>query len=104
MGRDSPRLQKATSVVMDIIMNLMKKSVLLSLLTAVCFSGHIYAKRVTLDYSVIEVPEEGGVKFEKITDDADCVNSENLVSKAKGIFGAKNLSKIDWWVNPRIAI
>ena len=89
---------------MDIIMNLMKKSVLLSLLTAVCFSGHIYAKRVTLDYSVIEVPEEGGVKFEKITDDADCVNSENLVSKAKGIFGAKNLSKIDWWVNPRIAI
>lgn len=71
---------------------------------ALCASLHADAKRVKLDYSLVNVPEEGGVKFERITDDADCVNSENLVSKAKGIFGLKNMSKIDWWVNPRIAI
>ena len=62
------------------------------------------AKRVKLNYSVIDVPEEGGVKFEQITEDSDCVNKEGLVSKAKGMFGIKNLSKIDWWVNPRIAV
>lgn len=84
--------------------SLMKKTFFLSLLAVICFTGPLSAKRVTLDFSVIDVPEEGGIKFEKITDDADCVNSENLVSKAKGLFGVKNLSKIDWWVNPRIAI
>lgn len=62
------------------------------------------AKRVKLNYSVIDVPEEGGVEFEQITEDSDCVNKEGLVSKAKGMFGIKNLSKIDWWVNPRIAV
>ncbi len=82
----------------------MKTKVLISLMIALCASLHADAKRVKLDYSLVNVPEEGGVKFERITDDADCVNSENLVSKAKGIFGLKNMSKIDWWVNPRIAI
>lgn len=82
----------------------MNKKLVLGMLIALCASFHADAKRVKLDYSVVNVPEEGGVKFERITDDADCVNSENLVSKAKGLFGLKNLSKIDWWVNPRIAI
>lgn len=82
----------------------MNKKLILGMLIALCASFHADAKRVKLDYSVVNVPEEGGVKFERITDDADCVNSENLVSKAKGLFGLKNLSKIDWWVNPRIAI
>lgn len=62
------------------------------------------AKRVKLDYSVVDVPEEGGVKFEKITDDADCVNSQYLVRKGGNLFGMKNTSLIDWWVNPQIAI
>ena len=66
--------------------------------------GGLEAKKVKLDYSVVDVPEEGGIRFEKITEDADCVNSENLVSSAKGMFGVKNLSRIDWWVNPRIAL
>ncbi|MDE5800044.1 MAG: hypothetical protein K2H74_03345 [Paramuribaculum sp.] len=82
----------------------MNKKLILGMLVALCASFQADAKRVKLDYSVVNVPEEGGVKFERITDDADCVNSENLVSKAKGLFGLKNLSKIDWWVNPRIAI
>lgn len=43
----------------------------------------IDAKRVKLDYSIVDVPEEGGVKFERITENSDCVNSENLVSKRK---------------------
>ncbi len=62
------------------------------------------AKSVKLDYSVVDVPEEGGVKFEKITDDADCVNSQYLVRKGGNLFGMKNTSVIDWWVNPQIAI
>ncbi len=61
------------------------------------------AKRVRVDFSIVEVPEEGGVKFEKITDDADCVNSEWLVNKG-GLFGLKNSAAIDWWVNPQIAV
>lgn len=82
----------------------MNKKLILGMLIALCASFHADAKRVKLDYSVVNVPEEGGVKFERITDDADCVNYENLVSKAKGLFGLKNLAKIDWWVNPRIAL
>ena len=81
----------------------MKKAIAFAL-TAMMVFANADAKRVKFDYSVVDVPEEGGVKFERITDDADCVNSENLVSKAKGLFGIKNLSKIDWWVNPRIAL
>lgn len=82
----------------------MRKTAFLTALIGICCFTSADAKRVKLDYSVVDVPEEGGVKFERITDDADCVNSVNLVSTAKGIFGVKNLSKIDWWVNPRIAI
>lgn len=82
----------------------MNKLLSLALAAGLIGCGTIDAKRVKLDYSVIDVPEEGGVKFERITEDSDCVNSEGLVSKAKGMFGIKNLSKIDWWVNPRIAI
>lgn len=82
----------------------MNKLLSLALAAGLIGCGTIDAKRVKLDYSVIDVPEEGGVKFERITEDSDCVNSEGLVSKAKGMFGIKNLSKIDWWVNPRIAV
>ena len=32
--------------------------------------------KVKFDYSLVFVPEEGGVKFEKITDDAMCVLSD----------------------------
>ncbi|MBD5271891.1 MAG: hypothetical protein HDS42_01250 [Bacteroides sp.] len=83
----------------------MKLKIFLTLSAMACLCvGSMQAKKVKLDYSVVDVPEEGGVRFERITDDADCVNSENLVSTSKGIFGVKNLSKIDWWVNPRIAL
>lgn len=82
----------------------MKIRLILCALTALCTAFIADAKKVKLDYSVINVPEEGGVKFERITDDADCVNSQSLVVKDKGLFGMKNMSKIDWWVNPRIAL
>lgn len=82
----------------------MKKGIIAAVLLSILISGSVEAKRVKLDYSVVDVPEEGGIKFERITDDADCVNSQNLVSNSRGMFGVKDLSKIDWWVNPRIAI
>lgn len=82
----------------------MKHRIIVALLAVLFISVTGDAKRVKPDLSVIDVPEEGGIKFEKITEDADGVNSINLVSNTKGLFGVKNLSKIEWWVNPRIAV
>nr|MBD5377612.1 hypothetical protein [Bacteroides sp.] len=82
----------------------MKKFLAATFALALLGTATVDAKRVKIDYSIIDVPEEGGVSFERITENSDCVNSENLVSTSKGLFGVKNLSKIDWWVNPRIAI
>ncbi len=58
------------------------------------------------DFSLVFVPEEGGVKFEKITDDADCVADYKgrLVGKSLGIFGSRKTTTIDWWVIPQIAL
>lgn len=77
-----------------------QKFLLLFLLAVVLDMG---AKRVQTNLSEIYVPEEGGIKFEKITEDADCVRFNHLVSKRNGIFG-NNSSMINWWVNPQIAI
>lgn len=64
------------------------------------------AKRVKFDYSLVFVPEEGGVKFEKITDDADYVADYkgNIVGGTSSIFGSKKTSTIDWWIIPQIAV
>lgn len=82
----------------------MKKHFLLILsLLCVCYAD---AKKIKFDYSVVFVPEEGGVKFEKITDDNDMVASYNggLVGKSLGIFGSKKTTVLDWWILPQIAI
>ena len=64
------------------------------------------AKKVKFDYSKVYVPEEGGVKFEKITEDADCVADykDGLVGKASGIFGSRKTTIIDWWIIPQIGL
>lgn len=64
------------------------------------------AKKVKFDYSLVFVPEEGGVKFEKITDDADFVADYkgNIVGGSSSIFGSKKTSTIDWWIIPQIAV
>lgn len=82
----------------------MRKIFIIALISVIGIGFSAQAKRVKVDYSVVEVPEEGGVRFEKITDDADCVNSTWLVAKAGNFFGLKNSSTIDWWVNPIIAL
>lgn len=62
------------------------------------------AKRVKFDYGTVYVPEEGGSKFEKITEDADCVNGD-VVFNNKKLFGKNSvLEAINWWVNPQIAL
>lgn len=62
------------------------------------------AKKVKFDYGTVYVPEEGGVKFEKITEDADAVNG-NLVVINKSFLGKKTgLDALSWWVNPQIAL
>ena len=58
--------------------------------------------KIKFDYSVVNVPEEGGVNFERITDDADCVLY--TVNNRQGILGRKKASGVDWWVNPQIAL
>lgn len=63
----------------------------------------VEAKRGKAILGEIYVPEEGGIKFEKITDDADCVRFDHLVYKKPGLFG-KNSSVINWWINPQIAV
>lgn len=77
---------------------------LLLLSAFVCLGAE--AKKVKFDFSLVFVPEEGGVKFEKITDDADCVADYegNLVSKASGIFGSRKKNTLDWWVVQQIAV
>ena len=60
------------------------------------------AKKIKFDYSIVFVPEEGGVNFERITDDADCVLYTTY--NRSGIFGKKKASGVDWWVNPQLAV
>lgn len=71
--------------------------------------------KTKFDYSVIFVPEEGGVKFEKITEDADCVADycdggnrhgkfSNIVSSSSGIFSSRKTTVLDWWILPQIAL
>ena len=50
--------------------------------------------KTKFDYSVMMVPEEASMYFEKITDDADCVCSRDLVR-----FNARS-----WWAGPQIAL
>jgi Tol biopolymer transport system component len=80
------------------------KRVLLSLAAGLLVVAGADAKRVKIDLSVVDVPEEGGVSFERITEDADCVFSRYLVRKGANLFGVKNSANIDWWVNPQIAL
>lgn len=83
----------------------MKRIVAMLFLAAIVCNANA-AKKPKFNWSTLSVPEEGGVKFEKITDDADCVSSYNgnLVGKASNLFGSRKTSVLDWWVNPQIAL
>jgi len=69
----------------------MKKTVLaaLALLPLLTATG-----KTLIDFSRVYVPEEGGIRFEKITDDADCVFSDGLVSRDAS----------SWWAGTQIAL
>ena len=68
----------------------MKKYCLL-LMASFFFLNMEAARKGKFDYSLVFVPEEGGVKFEKITEDADMVADYGgiLVRKSSGIFGSR---------------
>ena len=80
----------------------MKKYVIL-FVAAACVATAA-AKNPKFDYSIVGVPEEGGIRFEKITEDADCVAGRGLVNKRGGVFGFSKSAVISWWVNPQIAV
>ncbi|MCD7933542.1 MAG: hypothetical protein LUH15_20565 [Tannerellaceae bacterium] len=61
------------------------------------------AQKNKIDYSLIAVPEEGGVNFLKITSDDDRVASPYI--KQVGLnLGKMNKAVMDWWINPMIAL
>ena len=66
----------------------------------------LYAAKSRFDWSLAFVPEEGGVKFEKITEDADRVAdyAGGLVRHPARIFGSKKEQLLDWWVIPQIGL
>lgn len=80
------------------------KKVIIMAIASVLITGTCAAKKIKFDFSLVNVPEEGGVKFERITDDADCVFSDYLVNTRTGIFGKKKAMSVDWWVNPQIGL
>lgn len=84
----------------------MRKTFILLAFCLVAMGSYGAKKKGKFDYSVVFVPEEGGVKFEKITEDADMVADYNdgLVGKTSGIFGSKKTNVLDWWVVPQIAV
>lgn len=71
-----------------------------------CITGTmaLTANSAKIDYSLVSVPEEGGIKFERITEDADAVSSVFPAKKSIFKFGGSKGNKVDWWVNPQIAI
>lgn len=86
----------------------------IAVLGFVLASYHIEAQ-IEFDYSIFFVPEERGIKFEKITEDADCVadycgnrshhgRKGNIVSSTSGSFNSRNATSINWWVLPQIAL
>lgn len=81
------------------------RKVLLTIAAAFIAAASIEAKP-RFDWSLTFVPEEGGVKFEKITEDADRVASYDgkLVRHATRIFGGGGALTLDWWVLPQIGI
>ncbi|MCM1336791.1 MAG: hypothetical protein NC187_03870 [Candidatus Amulumruptor caecigallinarius] len=80
----------------------MKKIAVLAAAVAVALTAS--AGKPKIDYSLVSVPEEGGVKFERITEDADAVSSVFPAKKSLFKFGGTKASTVDWWVNPQIAI
>lgn len=75
-------------------------------LLAACFAAasiqSVQAKKI--DYSLVSVPEEGGVNFERITEDADAVSSAFPAKKGLFSFGGLRGQTVNWWVNPQIGI
>jgi Tol biopolymer transport system component len=84
----------------------MKKIVSLFIVLIALASTANAGRKVKFNYSLIAVPEEGGVKFEKITEDADAVFSPiwGSTSTFWGSWGSAKKSTINWWVNPQIAL
>ncbi len=83
----------------------------LILFTAVAFAAPPQAdakpKRQNPDWAQTFVPEEGGSSFERITTDNDCVNWLLTGKRKEKYYGDKSkadLTRMDWWINPQLAI
>lgn len=76
----------------------MKKNVLY--LLACCLIFICACKPIqTVVYGTISVPEEGGIKFEKITEENDEVVTPNVRKTT-----INGITTVEWWVNPFIDV
>lgn len=66
----------------------------------VLFSLCVNAKN---DFASVSVPEESGIKFERITEDADCVKGLSGL-KDTPYFGKGKFRTIAWWPLPELAV
>lgn len=86
------------------------KRLFLAVLTIALCAPCVWAQKASgFDFSSVSVPEEGGVKFERITEDADIVADYSgtyatLVRNLSRSFNAQKTIRLDWWVLPQIAL
>ncbi len=57
----------------------------------------------TISYASVSVPEEGGINFVKITEDADMVANPNVKVNRMSTSNTSRVN-IQWWINPIIAV
>ena len=92
---------------------ILMKRLFLAVLALTAFILADARSKPKFDYSLVFVPEEGGVRFQKITDDADrvadyCYKADdhgkngNLVGKSQS--KSRKTSTLDWWILPQIAL
>lgn len=89
------------------------KRILFTILALAALTTAGARKKPNFDYSLVFVPEEGGVRFQKITDDADrvadyCSRPEDH-GKAGGLVAKVNdksrkTTTLDWWILPQIGV
>lgn len=71
-----------------------KKNLITGMLLLFLFTQCAVTEQIS--YSTVSAPEEGGIRFEKITDETR--------DEVIGVFTRSEYGKFEWWVNPRIAV
>jgi tricorn protease-like protein len=84
----------------------MRKNLFLFLgaIVLVLFFNACGTMNTSVSYSSVSVPEEGGINFVKITDDADVVANPGVTVRNNLINSNTSKLNVEWWINPVIAV